>query len=1093
MPSAGGVCPPLITLLQNKPSSNSSSTKINLSTLIQLSTETPGCRIYFTTDGTKPSPFKRKVAGREITFKYFAPFTLKYGKRTIKTIAVSRDGLQESVVVTKTFYVENIHKSNTDNSYDSIRPTMCKEPIRSSSYHNKVDPFLSEEEPKDEQILPVQQSKELPIYQAWQEENEDFFNSKINSRNSTDFQGLQKSFQPTNYAGTQINMFGIPHNLPRNIRDYFNQLQSPNPTQYGFITEQMIKGLNDNNRAITIGDIRNIIEESQQKKELKVNQSVPLALPEVPVETKVIERPTYKDPPLRNISVGQGNLNEQILHIYSHLLKYSRTDEEFGSRISHPCLGKILKSDLDDEGDCYTLTMMIEKPGVPRNSNLRSFQSKPKVSRPQTNSIEKQKTVPANPQPQKKTSKVKIPKSDPYFEMEQEDIVAQEGTLKVYKKFNAEQDCELLRGAMKGLGTDEDTIINILAYRSNPQRQEILKRFKTMFGKDLVSELKSELSGNLCECVKSLCMAPAEFDARHLRYAMKGLGTDESILIEILCTRSNAQIKEIILTYKKIFNRDLEKDIISETSGHFKRLLVALLTANRSESREVDRTKANQDAKAMYQAGEGKWGTDESKLHSIIVTRSYPQLRATFAEYAKISRKNIEEALKSELSGDILCGMLTIVRCIQNKANYFARQLMKSMQGLGTDDETLVRVVVSRCEVDMVQIKQQFSSLTGQTLEDYITGDISGDYQKIILSLISGGQPPSLNVTGGKGLVQSVQNKNVQELDEEVKLESEDVQEDPTVFPSQSFDPEDDATILKKAMKGFGTDEAAIIDVLTHRSCDQRQEIKATFKTMFGKDLIKELKSELSGRFSDTIIGLCMRPEEFDATNLNKAMKGLGTNEKTLIEIICTRTNQQLRQVKEEYKTLFKNNLEDDITGDTSGHFQKLLISLLQANRDESKSFDRNKAKQEAQELYKAGEKQWGTDESRFNVILASRSFSQLRAIFQEYILLSQKDIEDVIKAEMSGDLKNSMLAIIQCIRNKSMHFANSLYEAMKGLGTDDRTVVRIIVSRCEVDMVQIKEEFQKKYKKSLGNFLKGDISGDYLKTALNLIGENPK
>jgi annexin A6 len=48
------------------------------------------CKLYFTTDGSKPAPFQRKIGGREVTFKYFAPFTLKPGKRTIKAVAVSK-------------------------------------------------------------------------------------------------------------------------------------------------------------------------------------------------------------------------------------------------------------------------------------------------------------------------------------------------------------------------------------------------------------------------------------------------------------------------------------------------------------------------------------------------------------------------------------------------------------------------------------------------------------------------------------------------------------------------------------------------------------------------------------------------------------------------------------------------------------------------------------------------------------------------------------------------------------------------------------------------------------------------------------------
>lgn len=59
-------------------------------------------------------------------------------------------------------------------------------------------------------------------------------------------------------------------------------------------------------------------------------------------------------------------------------------------------------------------------------------------------------------------------------------------------------------------------------------------------------------------------------------------------------------------------DKDMEKDVKGDTSGNFRKLLVAQMSGKRDENPKFDRTAAKQDAKALQQAGEDKWGTDES-------------------------------------------------------------------------------------------------------------------------------------------------------------------------------------------------------------------------------------------------------------------------------------------------------------------------------------------------------------------------------------------------------------------------------------------------------------------------------------------------
>ncbi|NXG26927.1 ANX13 protein, partial [Dromaius novaehollandiae] len=282
-------------------------------------------------------------------------------------------------------------------------------------------------------------------------------------------------------------------------------------------------------------------------------------------------------------------------------------------------------------------------------------------------------------------------------------------------------------------GTDEKTIIEILSNRTSEQRQQIKQKYKSAYGKDLEEVLKGDLSGNFEKSVLALLDLPCEYEARELRRAMKGAGTDESLLIEILCTRSN---KPLRTSFSAVFDRDLESDVKSDTSGSLKKILVTVLEANRDEDQEVNAELAGQDARDLYEAGEGRWGTEELAFNVVLAKRSYPQLRATFEAYEKLHGKDIEEAIKSETSGDLEKAYLTLVSCAKDCQGYFATLLHKSMKGAGTDEDTLIRILVTRAENDLPAIKEKYQQKYSKSLAEAVQSDTSGDFRKLLLAVV---------------------------------------------------------------------------------------------------------------------------------------------------------------------------------------------------------------------------------------------------------------------------------------------------------------------------------------------------------------------
>ena len=301
--------------------------------------------------------------------------------------------------------------------------------------------------------------------------------------------------------------------------------------------------------------------------------------------------------------------------------------------------------------------------------------------------------------------------------------------------FNPAQDAQQLKAAL-GKPRNIDTIISIAAHRSNAQRQQIVQAYYNENKKNIRDDFRSVFSGNFQEALVSLFYEPVDYDCHQIYSAMKGIGTNEDTLIEIIGTRSNERINQIKQEYFQIYKKDLEAEIDSETSGFFKKILLALLKGERNVNPIPDEQECGYCAKRLYNTQKEKKDNLQDAYLEIFTKKSREELANISRQYYSWYNKTLMEEIERLFSSDTRRIFKAIIYSLLSPSEYFAYRLNKAMKGISTKDTILIRVLVTRDEIDISRIKRYFNQLYNKTLYDAVKKAVSGDYQKLLLELI---------------------------------------------------------------------------------------------------------------------------------------------------------------------------------------------------------------------------------------------------------------------------------------------------------------------------------------------------------------------
>ena len=280
--------------------------------------------------------------------------------------------------------------------------------------------------------------------------------------------------------------------------------------------------------------------------------------------------------------------------------------------------------------------------------------------------------------------------------------------------------------------------------------------------------------------------------------------------------------------------------------------------------------------------------------------------------------------------------------------------------------------------------------------------------------------------------------------------------------------------------------EESILEVIMNTDIDKRLEICNSYLNTYNRDLYSDIKSKLSGQFKEAAIHIFLPPAEFMAKMLKKGLKGFSIDEAMIYEIFTSCTQEELKEIEIAFKKETNKDLPREIEKNFPSAIRKNLLNLLNIPRNVNESPNRVECEKWAQNLIDAGENNWVSNEEVFREIFILRSAEELVLIGRFYYDKTGEQLLDVVEKKLTNKVRNLLRELLYNVIIPHELFADKINSALKSNNTS--LLNRILVSRCQIDMEEIRDIYKIKYNTELREDIISRTNGIYQKLCLYLV-----